>query len=69
MSRHQPQPVMPFTGSPFDLDGREFLISSSAIERLVDIYEPLRASLGEIAAGCSVVALVTEVMLRCLLSG
>jgi|SoiMethySBSTD1v2_1073268.scaffolds.fasta_scaffold40736_4 hypothetical protein len=24
MSRHQPQPVMPFTGSPFDLDGREF---------------------------------------------
>ena len=23
MSRHQPQPVMPFTGSPFDLDGRD----------------------------------------------
>jgi hypothetical protein len=23
MSRHRPQPVMPFTGSPFDRDGRE----------------------------------------------
>jgi hypothetical protein len=32
MSPHQPQPVTPFTGSPFDLDGRKSLVSSSAIE-------------------------------------
>ena len=69
MSPHQPQPVTQFTGSPFDLDGRESLVSSSSIERLVDVYEPLAGSLGEIAAGCSIVALASEVMLRCLLSG
>ena len=32
MSRHPPQAAMRFTGSPFDLDGPESFVSSSAIE-------------------------------------
>jgi hypothetical protein len=56
MSPHQPPPVTPFTGSPFDLDGRDSSVSSSAM-RPVDVYKPLPAS----PLNCAAADLVTAV--------